>query len=158
MRGCGCVRIRQFERLCVREHVAARKFPDMPYNVIEMLRRPLTHDDRRPGYAQMALVVFLLIFTVGLIVLCVWYLLPAMETFFQAEQRGDKAGRKAISATAALLLSVLLLILLSGLVLTVRMGRFFFPRKSAPRTRTKYVDAWAESGKRMQSPPPSDTE
>jgi hypothetical protein len=47
---------------------------------------------------------------------------------------------------------VLLFILFAGVVLTFRFGRLFFPRATAPRTKTQYVDAWAESARRMQVP------
>ena len=80
------------------------------------------------------------------------YLLPASRAFFEAKQQGDRAGAKAISATSALLLAVILVILVTGIVLTFRVGRMFFPRAAGPRTRTKYVDVWAESGKRMKVP------
>jgi hypothetical protein len=99
---------------------------------------------------------FLAAFAVFIVFLSTYYLLPALEAFVQAHRAGDQTGKKAISATSALLLSVILIILLSGLILTFRVGRFFFPRQSPPRTRTKYVDIWAESGKRMQAPPAED--
>ena len=50
----------------------------------------------------------------------------------------------------ALLFALVLVILISGLILTFRIGRFFFPRPSGPRVQTKHVDAWAEAGKRAK--------
>ena len=47
---------------------------------------------------------------------------------------------------------VILVILVAGLILTFRVGRMFFPRATGPRTRTKYVDVWAESGRRLEVP------
>jgi hypothetical protein len=52
-----------------------------------------------------------------------------------------------------LLLFVLLFVLFAGTLLSLRIGRFFFPRPVPKRTETKYVDAWAESAKRVQVPP-----
>ena len=106
----------------------------------------------RRGRTHWAVLAFLAGFAVFIVFLSTYYLLPALEAFVQAHRAGDQTGKKAISATSALLLSVILIILLSGLILTFRVGRFFFPRQSPPRTRTKYVDIWAESGKRMQVP------
>lgn len=80
------------------------------------------------------------------------YLIPASRAFFEAKKLGDKTGTKAISATSALLLAVILFILVVGIILTFRIGRMFFPRATGPRVRTKYVDAWAESGKRLEVP------
>jgi hypothetical protein len=93
------------------------------------------------------------VFTFGLVALAYYYLLPAHRAFLQAKQQGDEHGVHAISATSALLFAVVMLILVSGLLMTFRIGRLFFPRNAPPRTRTKYVDAWAESGKRMETPP-----
>jgi hypothetical protein len=98
------------------------------------------------------------VFAVGLTFLSVYYLLPALEAFLRAKEEGDQHGSKAITATGALLLSVILLILLSGVLLTFRVGRLFFPRNAPPRVRTTYVDAWAESAKRMQTPPADEDE
>jgi hypothetical protein len=111
---------------------------------------------RRPARAQWTVLVFLTLFTLGLIALAYYYLLPAHRAFLQARHDGDKPGQHAISATSALLMTVVLLILVAGLLLTFRIGRLFFPRNSPPRTKTQYVDAWAESAKRMETPPPSE--
>ena len=107
---------------------------------------------RRLGRVPWTVLIFLGAFTVGLMMLANGYLLPAHRAFFEAKQQGDKAGTKAISATSALLLSVILFILVVGLILTFRVGRMFFPRATGPRVRTKYVDVWAESGKRLEVP------
>ncbi len=107
----------------------------------------------RPGRTHVGVIAFLVAFAAGFVALSYYYLFPALRAFLEAKQQGDKHGQKAISATSALLLAILLVILIAGLILTFRIGRFFFPRQSSPRTRTKYVDAWAESAKRMQTPP-----
>ncbi len=54
-----------------------------------------------------------------------------------------------LKAEAMLLLSILLVMLLSGLVLTFKVHRFFLPKPRAPKVQTKYVDAWAEAGRRI---------
>jgi hypothetical protein len=84
--------------------------------------------------------------------LCYHYLFPALEAYLDASRRGDKPGARAISATALILLGVVLFILFCGVLLTFRLGRLFFPRNRGPRTKTEYVDAWAESGRRMGTP------
>jgi hypothetical protein len=107
----------------------------------------------RPARPRWAALVFLLAFAAGVVVLSYHYLFPALRAFVEARHRGDQSGARAISATAMLLLAVLLFILFCGLILTFRIGRLFFPRAQPPRVKTQYVDAWAESGKRMQAPP-----
>ena len=107
---------------------------------------------RRYGRTQWGVLAFLVAFTLGLIGLAYYYLIPASRTFVQARQQGDRTGQHAITATSALLLAVILVILVAGLILTFRIGRFFFPRKAPPRTKTKYVDVWAEAGKRVKVP------
>jgi hypothetical protein len=124
---------------------------DPPSSILHpRLRSPRS---RRPARTPWAVVAFLAAFAAGLGLLSHFYLLPALRTFLTARQQGDKTGTAAITATSALLLAVILVILVAGILLTFRIGRFFFPRKTEPRTRTKYVDAWAESGKRMEVPP-----
>lgn len=87
---------------------------------------------------------FLLGYVVLLAIIGRYYLFPALDAWVQAPPE----GRRLLSAHSALLLSILLLILVSGMALTFRIGRFFFPRVGETPTRTKYVDAWAEAGKR----------
>jgi hypothetical protein len=101
-------------------------------------------------------VIFLAGFGLAVVALAYYYLLPAAEAVVSAKQSGDHTGQRAISATAALLLAVCLLVLICGIFMTFRIGRYFFPRTTAPRTKTKYVDAWAESAKRMPTPPPDE--
>ena len=108
---------------------------------------------RRPGRAPWSVVAFLALYAVGVTALAYYYILPATQALVTAKQQHDAHGQRAISATATLLLMVVLLVLISGIFVTFRVGRYFFPRKTGPRTVTKYVDAWAESGKRMPTPP-----
>jgi hypothetical protein len=87
---------------------------------------------------------FLLGYVVLLAIICRFYLFPALDAWSQAPPE----GRRLLSAHSALLLSILLLILVAGIALTFRIGRFFFPGATEKRIRTKYVDVWAEAGKR----------
>jgi hypothetical protein len=63
-----------------------------------------------------------------------------------------------MAAEALLLMCVLLIILLVGLLISFRISRFFFPRPTDVRTRTKVVDAWAEAGKRLEEKAPEEEE
>ena len=103
---------------------------------------------RCSGHSHWLAVVFLFSFTVMLTVLCFFFLFPALEALKHATL-DDKLKLRAWST---LLLAVLLFILVAGLLLTLRIGRFFFPRPDVPRVHTKHVDAWAEAGKRMAMP------
>jgi heme/copper-type cytochrome/quinol oxidase subunit 2 len=87
------------------------------------------------------------LYTLLLIFVCHWYLVPAMSAFAHA----DPSERRLLSLHALLLMSVLLIMLGLFLLLTFRLGRSLF----APRGRaqpTQYVDAWAESAKRLKLP------
>ena len=115
--------------------------------------KPLDPPAPPPARPFWPVLIFLIGFTAGIVALAYYYLIPALQTFHQARESGDKTGAKAITATSALLLAVLLLILVAGILLTFRIGRLFFPRNTAPRAKTVYTDAWAESAKRMKTPP-----
>lgn len=93
-----------------------------------------------------ALLVFLLGYVVLLVVVSRFYLIPALEV------RADATSpeRRLLSASSALLLAVILCIVLMGMVLVLRVRRFFQPRTTIAQTRV--VDAWAESGKRLNPP------
>lgn len=127
-----------------------------PVHPPSSILHPRLSRHRRPARTQWAVLAFLTAFAIGFVVLSHYYLLPALQTFLKAKQQGDKHGLQAITATSALLLAILLVILIAGILLTFRIGRYFFPRKTEPRTKTKYVDAWAESAKRMEVPPADD--
>ena len=104
---------------------------------------------RRSGRIIWSTLVFLVGFVVLLMLVSYLYLFPALE----AAQTADPAGRRQLGATARLMLAVVLFILLAGLLMSFRVGRFFLPRKREPNKPTPYVDAWAESARRMKSPP-----
>jgi len=52
-----------------------------------------------------------------------------------------------------MLLAIILFILIAGIILTFRFGRYFTPRLGEKAKPTEYVDAWAESGRRVSVPP-----
>lgn len=99
------------------------------------------------GRSYWPVLAFLVGFSILLIFVCFYFLVPAMEAATNATAR----EQKGLGAYSWLLMAVILIILLAGLMLTFRIGRFFFPRPAAPRSQTKYVDAWTEAGKRMQT-------
>jgi hypothetical protein len=101
---------------------------------------------RHAGRSLWPVLFFIAFFALGLAGVCKWYLLPAMDAFNGA----DDKGRRVLAAHALLMMSILLIMLVLLLMLTFRMGRMFFPSPMVPRTKTKYVDAWAEAGKRLQ--------
>jgi heme/copper-type cytochrome/quinol oxidase subunit 2 len=100
------------------------------------------------------MLLFLLGFTVLLIVVFWFYLLPALA----AAQNATPEQRAKLSAVAMLVLMVVLFVLAMGLLMILRIGRYFFPRADAEPTvgKTEYVDAWAESARRMPTPAPED--
>jgi hypothetical protein len=102
------------------------------------------HIPPRAGRTVWAFLGFLLLFVLLILLVSHYYLLPALAAYPHV----SPAWRRKMSADALLLCVLLLVILLCGLMLTVRIGRFFFPRPTAPRTRTRHVDAWAEAGRR----------
>ncbi len=108
-------------------------------------RRPIPC---RTGRTHWAALVFLIGFTALLLVVCYGYLVPAMEA---AKEATDPEKRQLVGLSR-LLLVVVLLVLYAGLLLTFRVGRFFLPRSTGERTKTQYVDAWAESAKRVKVP------
>ena len=102
---------------------------------------------RSSGRSHWTAIVFLFSFTLLLIAICHYFLFPALEAMKKATPR-EKVGLRAWSS---LLEAILLFILVAGLILSVRIGRFFFPRPDVPRVKTKHVDAWAEAGKRLDA-------
>ena len=114
-----------------------------------LLTSPSPRSPRRAGRIIWATLVFLAGFAVLLVLVSYFYLIPAME----AAQTADPVGRRQLGATARLMLAVVLFILLACLLMSFRIGRFFLPRRRGPSKPTPYVDAWAESARRMKSPP-----
>lgn len=104
---------------------------------------------RRSGRIFWPTLAFLLGFAVLLFVLSDWYLLPALD----AVKTADPREKKTLAAHARLLLAVVLVVLVCGILLTFRFGRFFLPRQREGRSATKYSDAWAESARRIETPP-----
>ena len=98
--------------------------------------------------------LFLAGFGVALAVLSHVYLLPALR---EAQVASPKE-RERLAGGALLVLVVVMFVLVAGLLLTFRIGRFFFPRDVPRRKPTEYVDAWAESAKRMPTPPAESAE
>jgi hypothetical protein len=76
------------------------------------------------------------------------YLIPALE----AARGADLIARRQLAAISGLVLAVILTSLVVILLLILRPGRFFLPRKQEPRVVTRYSDAWAEAGQRMEVP------
>jgi hypothetical protein len=103
---------------------------------------------RRNGQSIWAFIAFLALSFILLMLLTHVYLLRALADFKGADDR----GRRLIGVHALLLLSVTLAILGLSWMLIFRIGRYFFPQKREPMTKTQYTDAWAESGKRMKPP------
>jgi hypothetical protein len=97
-----------------------------------------------PGYA--GVLAFLLGFAVLIVFVSRYYLIPAMEAFIQA----SPGQRRILVAHSRLLLAIILMILLVGLILTFRVGRFFFPRARQHQKPTEYPDAYAEAARRIQ--------
>jgi hypothetical protein len=104
------------------------------------------HDSGRIYWATLA---FLLGFALLIVVISDWYLLPALD----AARQAAPAERKTLAAHARLLLAIVLFILVAGILLTFRFGRFFLPRQRERNKPTQYSDAWAESARRVEVPP-----
>ena len=110
------------------------------------------HRRFRAGRTPWAVLCFLIGFGALIIFVSFYYLMPAMDAALSA---GPKQ-RRHLAAYSWLLMSLVLFILFVGLLMTFRIGRFFFPRSTPPPARTKYVDAWAESAKRVSVPDEAD--
>jgi hypothetical protein len=106
----------------------------------------------RRGNAPIAVLAFLLLFAILLVAVSNFYLLPAID----AAKNATPDEKRRLMAFSRLLLALVLFILFVGLMMTFRIGRFFFPRASKPRTQTKYVDVWAEAGRRLDTADPGD--
>jgi len=118
----------------------------------ELSRVALRMCSRRRGNAPIAVLAFLLLFAILLVAVSNFYLLPAID----AAKNATPDEKRRLMAFSRLLLALVLFILFVGLMMTFRIGRFFFPRSSKPRTQTKYVDVWAEAGKRLDTAEPDE--
>lgn len=111
---------------------------------------PHSSSRRSRGFTYARLIAFLLGFAALLVFVAHFYLFPALR----ARQTATEPERRILAAHALLLLAVLLFILLMGLILTFRVGRFFQPRRRARQRPTIYPDAWAEAARRVEVEPP----
>lgn len=102
----------------------------------------------RAGRTTWAVLLFLVVAAALVVFVFFYYLQPALD----AARGADPMQRRGLAAYSALLMALLLFVLLVGLMMTFRIGRFFFPRSTPPPSKTKYVDAWAEAGKRASAP------
>src|SRR5687768_8740026 len=95
----------------------------------------------RSGRIFWPMLAFLVGFAVLIYVISDWYLLPALD----AAQGANAAEKKTLAAHARLLLAVVLVVLVCGILLTFRFGRFFLPGTPRdPGRPTHYPDAWEE--------------
>ena len=119
-----------------------------------LMHRVGTHLRRR-GAIRWSTLIFLILFVVLLIAVGSYVLVPGFDAIKEQDPKLKPTPEelRSIQAWYRLLLFILLFILFAGIVLTFRFGRFFFPRATAPRTQTQYVDAWAESARRVSVPP-----
>jgi len=110
-----------------------------------MSRRAHLYTWRTPWGA----LIFLTAFAILIAVVSKVYLIPALE----AAKDATPHQKRLLMASSRLLLAVILFVIGAGIVITFRVGRFFFPNRARPKpTKTQYIDAWAESAKRMESP------
>jgi hypothetical protein len=106
----------------------------------------------RAGRSYWAVLLFFLGFAALITLVSFYYLMPAMDAALDA----DPKQRRGLAAYSWLLMALVLFIVFVGLMITFRFGRFFFPRSAPPPSKTQYVDAWAESAKRISVPDESD--
>jgi formate hydrogenlyase subunit 3/multisubunit Na+/H+ antiporter MnhD subunit len=104
---------------------------------------------RRAGRIVWATLAFMAGFAVLIVFVSRWYLIPAL----QAAQSAQPGEKRQLAAHSSLLLAIILFILIAGILLTFRFGRYFTPRLGQKTEPTKYVDAWTESAKRISVPP-----
>ena len=110
---------------------------------------------RRAGRILLRAVIFLAVVALVLLAVTQLYLFPALR----AARHADPAERRQLAAHATLVLAVVLFVLFAGLVLTFRIGRYFFPKPPVARSEpTQYVDAWAEAGRRASPADDDDDE
>jgi len=108
----------------------------------------MTCKRRHRGLSIWPAIAFLSLSALLLLGVCWWYLLPALEAYKHA----NAAQRRILSLHALLVMSALLVILgLCGLLI-FRIGPRLFARPAGRPKPTPYVDAWAESAKRLQIP------
>jgi H+/Cl- antiporter ClcA len=116
---------------------------------------PFPTPHRRAGRIIWATLAFMAGFAVLIAVISRWYLLPALDA---ANHATTDLEKRQLAAHARLLLAILLVILVAGILLTFRFGRYFIPRAGEKARPTKYVDAWEEAGRRVSVPPRDEEE
>jgi hypothetical protein len=98
------------------------------------------------------MLIFLVAF-VGILLLASYgFLFPALR----AAENATPSQKRELTAYAALVLMLVLVCLVVILIVTFRVGQYFFPRHREPPTRTEPFDAWAESARRLQLKDDSD--
>lgn len=123
---------------------------DAPVRAGREFTGPPAYARRVRGLAYVRFLVFLVGFAGLLVFVSYYYLFPAME----AAGSANAPQRKVLAAHSRLILAIVLFIVLVGLILTFRVGRFFQPSRRQPRAKpTVYPDAWAEAGKRVKVEP-----
>ena len=110
---------------------------------------PTPHHHGRSGRVLWATLAFMAAFAILIAFTSRWYLLPA----FEASQGATGIEKRQLAAQSRLLLAIILFILVAGILLTFRFGRYFVPRVGEKQKPTQYSDAWAESGRRASVPP-----
>jgi type II secretory pathway component PulF len=113
---------------------------------------PPADQHQRFRRSMWGMIAYLLGFALLITFIARYYLIPAM----QAAQAATPGQKQQLTAYSMLLMAIVLLIAFVGIVLTFRISRFFFPRPPHQRTQTQYVDAWAESAKRLDASAPED--
>lgn len=110
--------------------------------------RPIAQTRRfaRSGLAYARVIAYLVGFGVLVAFVVHYYLIPALQAAGQA----TGPERSVLAAQSRLVLALVLFVLLMGLFLVFRIGRFFFPRRRQPPESTTYTDAWAESARRLR--------
>jgi heme/copper-type cytochrome/quinol oxidase subunit 2 len=102
----------------------------------------------RDGRSLVVIVIYLAGFAILILWLARHYLLPAYGRLDGATPQ----ERQWLGAWSVLLMSLVLVLLVMGLILTFRAGRYFTGRGSKP-AKTDYPDAWQESGRRARGDP-----
>ncbi len=119
------------------------------------MRQPLAQVGRGSRGISWAPVLFLLAFLVAIAVMALFFLEPLLRMANEASPE----ERRRLGAYGLLAICVLILILLGGLILTLRIGRRLAgiggEKKGKP---TVYLDAWSEAAKRMKVPAADDLE
>ena len=82
-----------------------------------------------------------------------YFILPGLAVMNDPSTSDEQ--RQRLAAMAALLMALVLQLLLIGLLVVFRMRRLF-NEQGGGRQRTAYVDAWAESAKRVSVEPDDD--